>query len=155
VRRAAITLKLCDHWVKLCDHWVNGSLVAAPTSSSPAPVGGVRNWDYRYAWIRDPAFAVFALRRIGFANQAHAFLGWVLDAFEQSRWRGIMYTLGGGPVPEEREDPELAGYRNSAPVRWGNGAVDQRQHDVYGEVLDCADQWVRGGGQLEPSPWGK
>jgi len=140
VRRAAITLKLCDHWV-------NGSLVAAPTSSLPAPVGGVRNWDYRYAWIRDASFAVFALRRIGFANEADAFLGWVLDAFEQSRRPRIMYALAGGPVPEEREDTELAGYRNSAPVRWGNGAADQRQHDVYGEVLDCADQWVRGGGQ--------
>jgi alpha,alpha-trehalase len=148
VRRAAITLKLCDHWT-------NGSLVAAPTSSLPAPVGGVRNWDYRYTWIRDAAFAVFALRRIGFANEADAFLGWVLDAFEQSRWPRIMYTLDGGAVPEERTDPELAGYRKSAPVRWGNGAADQRQHDVYGEVLDCADQWVRGGGQLEPTLWTK
>jgi GH15 family glucan-1,4-alpha-glucosidase len=146
VRRAAITLKLCDHWV-------NGSLVAAPTSSLPAPVGGVRNWDYRYAWIRDAAFAVFAMRRIGFANEADAFLGWVLDAFEQSRWPRIMYTLAGGPVPDERQDRELAGYRSSPPVRWGNGAADQRQHDVYGEVLDCADQWVRGGGQLEPMLW--
>src|SRR5499426_2652875 len=148
VRRAAITLKLCDQWV-------DGSLAAAPTSSLPAPVGGVRNWDYRFAWIRDAAFAVFALRRIGFANEADAFLGWVLDAFEQSRWPRIMYTLAGGPVPEEREDAELAGYRNSAPVRWGNGAADQRQHDVYGEVLDCAEQWVRGGGQLEPTLWSR
>jgi GH15 family glucan-1,4-alpha-glucosidase len=146
VRRAAITLKLCDHWV-------NGSLVAAPTSSLPAPVGGVRNWDYRYAWIRDAAFAVFALRRIGFANEADAFLGWVLDAFEQSRWPRIMYTLAGGPVPDERVDAELAGYRSSPPVHWGNGAADQRQHDVYGEVLDCADQWVRAGGQLDPTLW--
>src|SRR5215475_11121113 len=148
VRRAAITLKMCDHWV-------SGSLVAAPTSSLPAPIGGVRNWDYRYVWIRDAAFSVFALRRIGFASEADAFLGWVMDAFEQSRWPRIMYTLAGGPVPDEREDTELAGYRNSAPVRWGNGAVDQRQHDVYGEVLDCADQWVRGGGQLEPTLWSR
>ncbi len=148
VRRAAITLKLCDHWA-------NGSLAAAPTSSLPAPVGGVRNWDYRYAWIRDAAFAVFALRRIGFADEADAFLGWVLDAFEQSRWPRIMYTLTGGPVPEEQEDTELAGYRNSAPVRWGNGAADQRQHDVFGEVLDCAHQWVRGGGRLEPTLWSR
>jgi GH15 family glucan-1,4-alpha-glucosidase len=148
VRRAAITLKLCDHWV-------NGSPVAAPTSSLPAPVGGVRNWDYRYTWIRDAAFAVFALRRIGFANEADAFLGWVLDAFEQSRWPRIMYTLAGGPVPDEREDAELEGYRKSAPVRWGNGAADQRQHDVYGEVLDCAEQWVRAGGRLEPALWSR
>jgi alpha,alpha-trehalase len=148
VRRAAITLKLCDHWA-------DGSLVAAPTSSLPAPVGGVRNWDYRYAWIRDAAFAVFALRRIGFVNEADEFLGWVLDAFEQSRWPRIMYTLAGGPVPEEWTDTELAGYQDSAPVHWGNGAADQRQHDVYGEVLDCADQWVRGGGQLEPTLWSR
>jgi len=146
VRRAAITLKLCDHWV-------NGSLVAAPTSSLPAPVGGVRNWDHRYTWIRDAAFTVFVLRRIGFGTEADAFLGWVLDAFEQSGQPRIMYDLDGSPVPDEREDPELEGYRRSAPVRWGNGAADQRQHDVYGEILDCADQWARSGGQLEPPLW--
>ncbi|MEV6881411.1 glycoside hydrolase family 15 protein [Streptomyces sp. NPDC051135] len=147
VRRAAITLKLCDDWA-------NGSLVAAPTSSLPAPIGGVRNWDYRYAWIRDAAFAVFALRRIGFGGEADAFLGWVLDAFERSRRPLIMYTLDGGQVPEEFEDAGLEGYRGSAPVRWGNGAADQRQHDVYGEILDCADQWLRRGGEIQPAMWG-
>jgi alpha,alpha-trehalase len=146
IRRAAITLKLCDDWV-------NGSLVAAPTSSLPAPVGGVRNWDYRYTWIRDAAFTVFAMRRIGFAEEADAFLGWVLDAFEQSRQPRIMYDLDGGPVPDEVEDIELEGYRRSAPVRWGNGAADQRQHDIYAEVLDCADQWERYGGEIEPTLW--
>ncbi|MGW0929898.1 glycoside hydrolase family 15 protein [Streptomyces sp. NPDC002644] len=146
VRRAAITLKLCDDWV-------NGSLAAAPTSSLPAPVGGVRNWDYRYAWIRDAAFTVFAMRRIGFHGEADAFLGWVLDAFEHSRVPRIMYTLDGGPVPDETEDAGLEGYRGSAPVRWGNGAADQRQHDVYGEILDCADQWLRRGGELQPAVW--
>jgi GH15 family glucan-1,4-alpha-glucosidase len=113
----------------------------------------VRNWDYRYTWIRDAAFTVFAMRRIGFMNEADAFLGWVLDAFDQSRQPRIMYTLDGGPVPDELEDSELEGYRRSAPVRWGNGAADQRQHDVYGEVLDCADQWVRAGGQIQPGLW--
>ncbi|SDJ74130.1 Glucoamylase (glucan-1,4-alpha-glucosidase), GH15 family [Nonomuraea maritima] len=146
VRRAAITLKLCDDWV-------NGSLVAAPTSSLPAPIGGVRNWDYRYTWIRDAAYTVFALRRIGFDGEADAFLGWVLDAFEQSRHPRIMYGLRGEPVPEEIRDAELEGYRRSAPVRWGNGAADQRQHDVYGEVLDCADQWQRSGGEIQPALW--
>jgi GH15 family glucan-1,4-alpha-glucosidase len=146
VRRGAITLKLCDHWA-------DGSLVAAPTSSLPAPVGGVRNWDYRFTWIRDAAFGVFALRRIGFVNEADAFLGWVLDAFERSGQAKIMYTLDGGPVPDEWEDGELEGYRRSAPVRWGNGAADQRQHDVYGEVLDCADQWVKAGGRFAPELW--
>ncbi|WP_407659280.1 glycoside hydrolase family 15 protein [Jiangella rhizosphaerae] len=146
VRRAVITLKLCDHWA-------NGSLVAAPTSSLPAPVGGIRNWDYRYTWVRDAAFAVFALRRIGFVNEADAFLGWVLDAFERSGQPRIMYTLEGDRIPDEWEDDELEGYRRSAPVRWGNGAADQRQHDVYGEVLDCADQWVKAGGRLDPALW--
>ncbi|MEU8733380.1 glycoside hydrolase family 15 protein [Streptomyces tendae] len=146
VRRAAITLKLCDDWA-------NGSLVAAPTSSLPAPIGGVRNWDYRYAWIRDAAFAVFALRRIGFGGEADAFLGWVLDAFERSRRPLIMYTLDGGRVPDEIEDAGLEGYRGSSPVRWGNGAADQRQHDVYGEILDCADQWLRRGGEIQPAMW--
>jgi alpha,alpha-trehalase len=147
VRRAAITLKLCDHWA-------NGSLVAAPTSSLPAPVGGIRNWDYRYTWIRDAAFAVFAMRRLGFVNEAGGFVGWVLDAFERSVDPRIMYTLEGDPIPDEWEDGELEGYRGSAPVRWGNGAADQRQHDVYGEVLDCADQWVKAGGRLDPALWG-
>jgi GH15 family glucan-1,4-alpha-glucosidase len=64
-----------------------------------------------------------------------------------------MYTLNGDAVPEERADSELEGYRRSSPVHWGNGATDQRQHDVYGEVLDCADQWVLNGGQMEPQLW--
>ncbi|MBQ1089407.1 glycoside hydrolase family 15 protein [Streptomyces sp. B93] len=146
VRRAAVTLKLCDDWT-------NGSLVAAATSSLPAPIGGIRNWDYRYAWIRDAAFAVFALRRIGFANEADAFLGWVLDAFEYSGHPRIMYALDGSPVPDEMEDAELEGYQRSAPVRWGNGAADQRQHDIYGEILDCADQWLLSGGDVRPPLW--
>ena len=146
VRRATVTLKLCDDWA-------NGSLVAAPTSSLPAPVGGVRNWDYRYAWVRDAAFSVWALRRIGFENEASGFLGWILDAFEGTRSPRIMYDVAGGEVPDEWEDPELEGYRGSAPVRWGNGAADQRQHDMYGEVLDCAHLWLASGRTIDNRLW--
>ncbi|MER7542639.1 glycoside hydrolase family 15 protein [Spirillospora sp. NPDC127506] len=74
---------------------------------------------------------------------------------EHSRQPRIMYTLGGEPVPGEVRDPGLEGYRRSAPVRWGNGAADQRQHDIYGEVLDCADQWLLSGGDLQPPLWSK
>ena len=148
VRRAAITLKMLDSWL-------HGSAVAAATSSLPAPIGGVRNWDYRYTWIRDASFAVFALRSIGFVEEADGFLGWVLDTFEgvRSPLVKIMYTIEGQAVPDEWEDPELEGYQQSAPVRWGNGAADQRQHDLYGEILDCADQWCRAGGRIEPHLW--
>jgi GH15 family glucan-1,4-alpha-glucosidase len=115
----------------------------------------VRNWDYRYTWVRDASFSVYALRRIGFAEEAGAFLGWVLDTFEHGATPKIMYDVEGGPVPDERVDGELEGYRRSAPVRWGNGAADQRQHDVYGEVLDCAYQWVRGGRRLDGHLWAR
>ncbi|HEU0240528.1 MAG TPA: glycoside hydrolase family 15 protein [Micromonosporaceae bacterium] len=146
VRRAAITLKLCDHWQ-------HGSLVAAPSSSLPAPIGGVRNWDYRYSWVRDAAYSVYALRRIGFRGEANAYLGWVLDAFEHGPPPRIMYAVDGAQVPDEWQDTELEGYRRSAPARWGNGAADQRQHDLYGEVIDCAYQWVGGGGTIEGHLW--
>ncbi|MFD4577950.1 glycoside hydrolase family 15 protein [Streptomyces sp. NPDC058417] len=115
-----------------------GAIVAAPTTSLPETIGGVRNWDYRYCWLRDSAFTVKALLACGSTQEAEAWIGWLLAAMggrpESLR---IMYGVGGERDLPESELGWLPGHRGSAPVRIGNAAAEQLQLDVYGEVVDA------------------
>lgn len=139
--------------LKLLDHFENGAIVAAPTTSLPEAIGGPRNWDYRYAWVRDAALSVYAFHRVGMMREAGGFLRWVLDAIERQGIPRVLYNLDGREPPPEREDEVLEGYRRSRPVLWGNAAYHQRQHDVYGEILDCAYQWARHHSSIDDVLW--
>ena len=115
-----------------------GGIVAAPTTSLPEQIGGTRNWDYRYCWLRDAAFTLLALMHAGFYDEARAWRDWLLRAVAGSPDQlQIMYGLGGERRLGEWEVPWLSGYENSHPVRIGNAAVAQTQLDVYGEILDA------------------
>lgn len=132
----------------------SGAFVAAPTTSLPERVGGNLNWDYRFTWLRDASFVLQALYRLGYGEEAQAFLQW-LDWAAAGRARDLqlVYGLGGERRLIESEIPELEGWRGSKPVRVGNAAHAQFQLDVYGELLDAVYEGHRVGGEIQPERW--
>jgi GH15 family glucan-1,4-alpha-glucosidase len=147
VLRSLLTLKALTHHE-------TGGIVAAATTSLPEQIGGSRNWDYRFCWLRDAAYTLYALLESGFKDEAKAWQDWLLRAVAGSADQmQIMYGLAGERRLTEFELPELPGYEGSQPVRIGNAASEQLQLDVYGEMLDSAYLARRKGMQGNEAGW--
>ena len=128
IHRSAITLKLLTSSQF-------GSVIAAATFGLPETIGGNRNWDYRYTWVRDAAFTMYAFLRLGLNDEATNFLQWIYQQCQDNKLQ-LIYGVDGTTDLVEKELNHLAGYKNSKPVRIGNGAMDQLQIDIYGELID-------------------
>jgi len=141
--------------LKLLTHHETGAIAAAPTTSLPEAIGGVRNWDYRYNWLRDAAFTVQALTNLGHAAEAREYLSWFLDICRTVDPAAIqpLYGLHGEPDLTEQTLPHLSGYRDSGPVRVGNKAAEQRQLDTYGELMLAIFEATRAGISLSAADW--
>jgi GH15 family glucan-1,4-alpha-glucosidase len=134
----------------------HGSLIAAPTFSLPEHIGGVRNWDYRYTWLRDATFSLYALIRLGYVDEAESFIDWLNQRLADDAERGplqVMYGIDGRQKLDEVELDNLSGYENSRPVRIGNAAYQQLQLDIYGEMMDSIYLANKYGHSISYSGW--